>query len=81
MPLKESLVSSHEYIKNMGKAYRKPRPSVPHWFFSDNDNCWCCKNRNNCNQCRLCKENAVKEKERRNRSEKRRLMKEGENYE
>lgn len=36
----------------MGKAKRKPRPSMPHWFWLDQDGCWFCKQRNNCNQCK-----------------------------
>lgn len=35
----------------MGKAKRKPRPSMPHWYWRDQDGCWFCENRNNCNQC------------------------------
>lgn len=35
----------------MGKAKRKPRPSMPHWYWLGQDGCWFCKNRNNCNQC------------------------------
>lgn len=32
----------------MGKAKRKMRPQPPWWWTLDNDNCWFCKNRNNC---------------------------------
>ena len=39
----------------MGKAKRKMQPQPPWWWILDNDNCWFCKNRNNCNQCRLLK--------------------------
>lgn len=39
----------------MGKANRKPRPSPPKWFWYDVDGCWFCKNRNNCNQCKILK--------------------------
>lgn len=42
----------------MGKAKRKPRPEQPAWFWLDSDNCWCCKNRNNCGQCKRLKQNA-----------------------
>lgn len=41
--------------KNMGKVKRKQRPQPPWWWNLDNDNCWFCKNRNNCNQCKLLK--------------------------
>lgn len=34
---------------------RKLRPSPPNWWTFDNDNCWFCKNRNNCNSCKLLK--------------------------
>lgn len=40
----------------MGKAKRKQRPQPPKWFWLDTDGCWFCKNRNNCNQCRLLKQ-------------------------
>ena len=33
-------------------ARRKPRPSMPYWFWLNQDGCWFCKNRNNCNQCK-----------------------------
>lgn len=36
----------------MGKAKRKPRPSMPDWYWWEQDGCWFCKNRNNCNQCK-----------------------------
>lgn len=36
----------------MGKAKRKPRPSIPDYEWLDRDGCWFCKNRNNCNQCK-----------------------------
>lgn len=35
----------------MGKAKRKPRPSMPQWYWLGQDGCWFCENRNNCNQC------------------------------
>lgn len=48
----------------MGKAKRKPCPSVPHYIWLDRDDCWFCKNPNNCNQCKAnrkwLKENASK---------------------
>lgn len=36
----------------MGKAKRKPRPAMPHWYWLGQDGCWFCKNRNNCNSCK-----------------------------
>jgi len=48
----------------MGKAFRKPKPEIPYWEWLDRDNCWFCKNRNNCNQCKanrkFAKENMPK---------------------
>ena len=35
----------------MGTAQRKPRPSMPHWYWLGQDGCWFCHNRNNCNNC------------------------------
>lgn len=37
----------------MSKAIRKPRPAVPRWWWLDTDGCWFCKNRNNCNSCKV----------------------------
>lgn len=39
----------------MGKAFRKPRPSMPHWFWYGQDGCWFCDNKSNCNQCKACR--------------------------
>lgn len=36
----------------MGKAKRKPRPSMPRWFWLGQDGCWFCNYRNNCNACK-----------------------------
>ena len=36
----------------MGKAKRKPRPSMPDWYWYEQDGCWFCRNNNNCNQCK-----------------------------
>ena len=36
----------------MGKAKRKTRPSMPFWWWLDQDECWYYKNKNNCNQCK-----------------------------
>lgn len=40
----------------MGKAKRKIRPSPPRYFWLDADGCWCCKNRNNCANCKFVKD-------------------------
>ena len=42
----------------MGKAKRKPRPSMPHWFWLGQDGCWFCNHKNNCNQCKANREYA-----------------------
>ena len=47
----------------MSKAIRKPRPSMPRWYWVDVDNCHACKNRNNCNQCKRLKEENADQKE------------------
>lgn len=36
----------------MGKAKRKPRPSMPYFYWLGQDGCWFCKNRNGCNSCK-----------------------------
>lgn len=54
----------------MGKAKRKPKPSMPRWFWLDTDGCWWCDNRNNCGSCKILKRaNALirKERERKNK--------------
>lgn len=38
----------------MGKAIRKPRPSMPRWWWL-NEQCALCKTKNNCNQCKLAR--------------------------
>ena len=35
--------------------YRKKRPQPPKYYWSDTDNCWACKDRNNCNGCKFLK--------------------------
>ena len=37
---------------------RKPRPSMPRWWWLGQDGCWFCKNRNNCNQCKAARNSA-----------------------
>ena len=34
---------------------RKPRPQPPRYYWYDTDNCWCCKNLNNCSGCKRLK--------------------------
>lgn len=36
----------------MGKAKRKPRPSMPDYYWFGQDGCWFCKSPRNCNQCK-----------------------------
>lgn len=56
-----------QFIKNNEKKFRKPKPSPPHWYWWDSDNCWDCNNRNNCGGkgCKRLKEIKAKENERR----------------
>lgn len=35
---------------------RKPKPSVPYYVWLSLDNCYCCKNRNNCGNCKILKQ-------------------------
>lgn len=56
----------------MGKAMRKPRSAHLKWWFIENDGCWFCKNRNNCNGCKLLKRqktNEVKKRDRKSKKE------------
>jgi len=46
----------------MGKANRKPRPSVPNWVYWDRDGCWNCPDRNHCNSCKANKKMVVAQK-------------------
>lgn len=41
------------------RKYRNP-PSMPHWFWLDMDNCWFCKNRNDCSNCSVIKKSRKK---------------------
>lgn len=43
----------------MGKVKRKCGHNPPKWWMIDNDNCWFCKNRNNCGSCKLLKKQAA----------------------
>ena len=60
----------------MGKAKRKMRPQPPWWWELDNDNCWFCKNRNNCGGCKLLKRQRAKERKRRRKVNLRKLLEE-----
>ena len=61
----------------MGNASRKPRPSMPGWYWLGQDGCWFCKHKNNCNQCkanrRYMKEYGEKKQKVRNSSAKKPL--------
>lgn len=54
----------------MKKKMRKPHPQPPKYYWLDSDNCWDCKNRNNCGNCKRLKDYVSFEKERRKRKEK-----------
>lgn len=49
----------------MGKPKRKPRPQPPGYFWLDVDGCWFCKNKNNCNNCKVLKRQRAKDREER----------------
>ena len=61
----------------MKQKFRKPKPSPPHWYWLDSDNCWDCNNRNNCGGkgCKKLKEIKAIENERRKRRNKYELSK------
>ena len=51
------------------KIFRKPKPSPPHWFYWDTDNCWDCNcNHNGCSSCKRLKKFKKKKYEPRNES-------------
>jgi hypothetical protein len=39
----------------MANKQRKPTPSPPRWVWWDLDNCWCCKDRHGCHNCKIMK--------------------------
>lgn len=59
----------------MGKARRKPRPSMPRWWWLEQDGCWFCKNKNNCNSCGVNKREAKAIRKHRLRQEQREIKK------
>lgn len=47
----------------MGKAKRKPKPSMPYWYCLDTDGCWFCLyaiSQRKCNSCGTLKRAAKK---------------------
>ena len=63
----------------MSKPMHKPKPSVPKWFFWDNDNCWFCKfsyNQQGCGNCKILKRLAAEQRKRQDRKEKQKLKEE-----
>lgn len=56
----------------MKQKFRKPKPSPPHWYWWDSDNCWNCHNKANCSGkgCKRLKEIRAIEYERNKRKEK-----------
>ena len=42
----------------MGRAIRKPKPSMTRWYRLGQDGCWFCKAPRNCNQCKPNREYA-----------------------
>lgn len=51
----------------MGKPKRKPRPQPPGYFWLDVDGYWFCKNKNNCNNCKVLKRQRAKDREEKKR--------------
>lgn len=51
----------------MKNKRRKQRPQSPNYFDYISDNCWACKNRNNCGGCKFLKEVVHDQKEKRKR--------------
>lgn len=43
--------------EKMSKAKRKPRPSMPYWWWMY-EQCALCKEKNNCNQCKIARSSA-----------------------
>lgn len=41
---------------------RKPTPQPPRWYWWQNDNCWWCKNKSNCGNCKVLKETVAQQK-------------------
>lgn len=54
----------------MSRKFRKPKPSVPHWYWWDNDDCWWCHNRAGCNGCKFLKAVVAKQKASQKRKDK-----------
>lgn len=48
---------------------RKPSPAVPHYYWTDSDNCWWCSNRSNCANCKKLKEQKYLEQIKRKKRE------------
>lgn len=40
----------------MRKKIRKKHPSPPHWWLLDSDNCWWCRNKSGCSNCKALKQ-------------------------
>ena len=63
----------HNSILIMKVKFRKLVPSPAKWYMIDTDNCYGCKNRNNCNHCKLLlQHNAIMNKKR-DRKEKQKI--------
>lgn len=54
----------------MGKAKRKPRPQPPGYFWLYRDNCWRCKNKNNCTNCKALKRQRAKDRQKKKKDSK-----------
>ena len=56
----------------MGKAKRKVHPQPPWYFWYDVDDCWFCKKKNACGNCKVAKQ-YIAEKQNTKRKVERRL--------
>ncbi len=54
---------------------RKPRPSLPKWYWWDSDNCWFCDNRTGCNGCKVIKKYVANQKKKKKLKEENELRK------
>ena len=67
----------------MGKAFRKPRPSAPHWHYWDIDGCYFCSSsidKHGCSNCKVNKKLSAELKEKRKRIEKQKFKKDYNDY-
>ncbi len=55
----------------MSKAWHKPTPAPPNWYWLDSDGCWWCKYwKKGCTRCKILKRIVAEQKERQRKKEK-----------